>query len=347
MEIQKIIYSKIDERFNLIENKLRNSFSAVKANDEDVKKKLEELSNVIKNSTFSKDIADLNKKVQTNNESFSKFKKEMARDSLKREVVKEVMPLFNEKIDVGLKLVKLENKEMRKDFSDFKKKWENATEAKLNAGLEEMRANFASLDKKAVSEMRTLKSSTKRAISDQNGLIDQYSAKLENYSAELETEYAKSKKEISSSVERKIRDYKNASDAEVAKLTGQMAYLKGRVNSTLGKEEPVKQEKVAKKSFLKGFFAKKEKKDVSIVVEKKEDVKKAKLALKKNNTLFSNLVSLLADESPEMKVEFTPAKKVAKDVAKTVAIKSTKPVKKLEKQEESGFFNSIIKSLAD
>jgi len=266
MDIQKLI----DERFNLIENKLRNSFSAIKANDEDVRKKLSEISAKLEASCSG--LLNLEKKVSSNEEAFKKFKKEISRDGLKREIVKEIVPIFNEKIDLRLKSIQLENKELVKGLEDFKKKWSEASTEKLNAGLEEMRANFAKLDKKVVSDVKAFKSSTKKSISDQSKLIDQYSAKIEDYSAELEAGYAKSKKEIVSSAERKINEYKAECDSEINRLRGQIAYLKGKVSNEAG-------------------------------VENKEEKK----VVKKNKTLFKNLVSLLADESPEVKVE--PKKK--------------------------------------
>jgi hypothetical protein len=339
---------ELDKRTAVIEEKIRNSFKAAKADNDEIKKRIDEISVSLKNSTLSKDLADLNKKVDSNDSSFKKFKKDMARDSLKREVLKEVMPLFNEKINVGLKLVKLENKELKEELNSFKNKWSSANEAKLNTGLAEMRANFAKLDKKAISEMRALKTSTKRSISEQNSLMDQYSANLENYSVELEGHYSRSKKEILSSSERKFNDLKASNDEELARLRGQIAYIKGRVNKEIGVEEvPVKKVvvKESKKESKPGFFSKfvgilsdeGEKKEV-----KEVQVKSVKVQSKKDKSLFSNLVSLLADESPEIKVEFTPAKEVSK---KSKVVK--KPVKKLEKQEEKGFFNSIIKSMSD
>jgi len=277
MEIQKII----DERFNLIENKLRNSFSSIKANDEEVKRQLSEI--YAKLEKDSAELLDLNKKF----DSSEKFRKSISRDVLKREVAKEVMPILDKKIDASLKSIKNENKEMKADWN----RWADASDEKLNKGIEEMRANFAKLDKQSGYVIKSLKSSTGKRISEQNKLVDQYSAKIEAYSAELEANYAKSKKEMLAAVDRRI----NENNEEVAKLRGQVVYLKGRVNKTLGKEDASK---------------------------------------KKDKTIFKNLVSLLADESPEMKVE------VKKKAEK-------KPVKKLETKEGKGFFNSIVKSLSD
>lgn len=344
---------ELDKRTAVIEDKIRNSFRAIKADNDEMKKKIEEISASLKNSTLSNDLIELNKKVESNDSNFKKFKKEMARDSLKREVLKEVTPLFNEKINVGLKLVKLENKELVKELNEFKSKWSNASEAKLNTGLESMRVNFAKLDKKAISDLRTLKTSTKKAVSDQNKLIDQYSAKLEEYSVELEADHSKSKKEILTSSERKFNALKLENDEELARLRGQIAYIKGRVNKEIGVEEVVKiPEKKQVKESKPGLFSKfsvilskRKLKKEALLATKKAEVKEIKTQIQKDKNIFSNLISLLADESPEIKVEFTPAPKKKTSNKKAEVVK--KPVRKLEKQEESGFFNSIIKSMSD
>lgn len=342
---------ELDKRTAVIEEKIRNSFKAVKAENEEIKKRIDEISSSLKNSTLSKDLIELNKKVEDNDSSFKKFKKDMARDSLRKEVIREVVPLFNEKIDVGLKLVKLENKELVKELNEFKSKWSSANEAKLNAGLAEMRANFAKLDKKAISEMRTLKSSTKRAVSDQNSLIADYSAKIEAYSGELIDDYRRSKKEIERNNQKNFDTLKEEHNAEIQKLKGQMAYLKGRVNKELGVEEVVNKTDAKKitSSPKPGFFSKfskmvSAKKEAKKAELKKAELKQVSVASKKDNTIFSNLISLLSDESPNIKVEFTPAKKNGSAKKAEVVKKS---VKKLEKQEETGFFNSIIKSMSD
>jgi len=382
------IQDSFDRRTEVIEEKLRNSFRAIKIENEEIKKKIEEISASLKNSTLSNDLVNLTKKVESNDSNFKVFKKEMARDSLKKEVLKEVMPLFNEKINVGLKLVKLENKELVKELNEFKSKWSTANEAKLNAGLVEMRANFKKLDSEVKaneihntrlfekqnsysnSEIKAVKKSTRKGIDAQNKLIDDYSAKLEDYSAELEIGYNKSKKEILASSERKFNALKAENEEELARLRGQIAYIKGRVNKEIGAEVETKPVKVEKKVEVKkvvgqkkpGFFSniinlladddgKKKEKVVAKPAFVKVEVKEApKPALspkeKQNKNIFANLVSLLADESPEMKVKFTPAKTSKTPKVEKKEVVST-PVKKLGKQEENGFFNSIIKSLSD
>ncbi|MEI7718977.1 MAG: hypothetical protein WCI72_03850 [archaeon] len=413
-----------DERMELIEEKLRNSFRAVKADNDEIKKKIEELANAAKNSTFSKDIADLNKKVTTNDDSFRKFKKDVSVDGLRREVVKEVLPMFSEKIKVGLQSITKENNEMRKDLKAFKDKWASSSEEKLNKGLEEMRANFKKLDatakenqisniklfekqnSRSKSEIKAIKKSSRREIDAQNKLIDLYSAKLEEYSGELDEDFRRNKKEILSSSERKFNALKLENDEELTRLRGQIAYIKGRVNKEIGVEEkPVvkvekkvekkaevahagvpesakgrspagqkkakrsgpgffgriinllsdEDDKSTKKEVVKPVFAKVEKK-----IEVKPITKEVKVLDKKNDAktknIFANLVSLLADESPEMKIT---VKKLGKK-QKTITVKSvthagvspagqksTTPVKQLGKVEENGFFNSIIKSLSD
>ena len=383
----EFIQDALDRRMIVIEEKLRNSFRAIKVDNEEIRKKIDDLSNAVKNTDCSKGLEDLNKKIVSNEDSFKKFKKDISRDSMKKEVVREVLPIFNEKIKVGLQSFTKENKEMIKDLNAFKEKWASVSEEKLKVGLENMRANFAKLDKevknneinniklfekqnsRSRSEVKAVKNSTRKEIDAQNKLIDQYSAKLEEYSAELESGYSNSKKEILSSSERKFNALKLENDADVAKLKGQMAYLKGRVSKELGVEvkevKPVA--KVSEKKSVKGpgFFSKFVKllsdedgekivKPVLVKVEVKKveakPVVKKNTIAEKNKNIFSNLISLLADESPETKVTVKNTKQKVE-----VSKKSAKNYKSLPKaqafgekiKDDAGFFNSIIKSLSD
>ena len=358
----EFIDKKIDERMEVIESKLRNSFKAIKDDNDEIRKKIDNLSIAVANSskdlgslkeTVSKEAVDLNKKIASSDDSFKKFKKDVSADSLRRQVVTEVIPIFNEKIKAGLQSITKENKEMRKDLSAFKSKWTSASEEKLNKGLEEMRANFKKLDDEVKSvainniklfekqnnysnsEIKAMKSSMRKSVDAHASLIDQYSTKLEDYSAELEADYNKSKREILASSERKFNALKTESEEEIAKLRGQIAYIKGRVNKELGAEEETKPVAPKLKEVAK-----------EVKVDKKV-LRGSSHPSEKNKNIFANLVSLLADESPETKITVKKVEKKPKEIVAKSVDRPTTPVKKLGKQEGKGFFNSIVKSLAD
>jgi hypothetical protein len=184
-------FIELNKRMDLIETKSRNSFSEVRKNNELISSKIDRLTTLLGNDYFKlieDSISKLDKKIDLNDKSFKKFKKEMARETLRKEILKELA------LDVG---------------------------KKIKAGLDEVESRFKKLDREVkaneINNTRIVER-FKDDILEQNKLIDKYGAKLEEYSLHLEKSYLKDKKSLSSLTSRHISSLKG----EIKKLRAQI-----------------------------------------------------------------------------------------------------------------------------
>ena len=341
--IEKIVETKIQDKVSLVESKLRNSFRAVKEDNDQIKKSLANLTEAIRRREEAGGLKEevrqlglrIDKRVTEDDQLNAKLdviRKEISKEGVKDSVKKDLSEHFDKKISNSVEKLDKRAKELREEMGNYKKSvnaiFESNSsiiekeyadkEKEIDAKIDRQIKSIDKYKKDISFEFGVFKRATNSQVNEHKLVVDNNSSRIEAYSHELQEGYERSKKEIKSAVEKKIDVLQNE---DIRKLQGQISYLKGRINGVVGKEVSSTEKPVEVKS----------KKVMKVVAPVKT----------KDSTLFSNLISLLADESPEVKVNLT------KKVVQKPAEKPKKIVQKLEIKEDKGFFNSIIKSLAD
>ncbi len=204
--IEKIVNRKIECKFLVIEQKLRNSFQEMKKDNDSIKQKLQDIEKVFEKSninrelskireSFSKETEDLNKNLSEYKRKLNLLDSKISKKDIKSEVKKEIYPLFNNKLIDS-------NEKQRKDIQ---------------------------------TEIQETKDLFRDQIDTQNILIERASEKLER-------EFSDFKKEI----EKDFSKFNRRNDRNIRKLRGEVSYLKRNRNITLKEEKAkldIKEEK--------------------------------------------------------------------------------------------------------
>ena len=185
------LFSTIDRKFQVIEDKLRNSFQAIKKDKEEMEKKISVLSSNLNKigsgeeigelrAYFQKEINFLKEKVSENAEKTEKLDSKIDKTDIKSNVRKEIEPIFDKKI------------EKQREKSQEEKE-------KLEKRIKELENEFNS-------DIRQQELNTERTID-----------KIENSLRKLQEEF-----------ERKISNSEKKNLEEIKTLKRQIVYLKGR-----------------------------------------------------------------------------------------------------------------------
>jgi myosin heavy subunit len=309
------INNRIEEKFNLIENKLRNSFQAIKQDNDFIKKKIQELNILFETGNTSKvltdfnklraetnlDFADLKKTLTSNIESLKKNIKEEVKTSLRKEVYSE----FEKKIDKKFEKFEKTSKNTKDDFSFHKKDIQKQVDCmgkRVNDFQDSLNRNLEDKKTETVNQVKTQNSSLKRDVSN-----------WKRYFSE------------------RIDSDLKARDEKITKLEHQIAYLKGRIKSNSEQEYTIEVTK----------------EDKNKVKNKKSEDKNLTEKRNRLREMFANVVNSLADpdnSSNHKKNNKQQYKSVIKPVKKN---KNLKEVKKLEKSNDKNFLTKIVDSLSD
>lgn len=234
-QVRKYLDERIDEKINLIEDKLRNSFQAIKKDNEFIKDKIKELgesiasSNSVKvfrefdkfradikvdfneiKSNVEKSISEFKKnEVEPLGKEFGALRKEISKQNVKEDIKnhlrKEVYAEFEKKIDKRFEKISSVEKEMKKDVSSYKKE----VLGKTDYAIENLNATASGLRKNIEDE----KEAFARVVKSRN--------------SSLEREFSQLKNKISDKLYASFEER----DEKIVKLERQVSYLKGKVNS--------------------------------------------------------------------------------------------------------------------
>lgn len=325
VNIQEHIDQRIEGRFEIIENKLRNSFQAIKQDNDFIKKKIQELNTIFENSNSKKvmtdfdklksdttlDFNDLKKTITSNVENLRKeINKKNIKEDVKSTLRKEVYSEFEKRIDK--KFEKFENcsKDIKNDFSFHKKDIQKQVDCmgeRVNDFQDSINKNVEEKAQTTVKEVKTQNSSLKSDVS-----------KWKRYFSE------------------RIDEDLKARDEKITKLERQIAYLKGRINSNSDQEfvVEVSKEKEAKKPTK------------AVVPNKNNALIEKRMKLRE---MFANIVNSLADSDSEIKSKQVQKKEAYVSVIKPIKQDKKKilPSKKLEKTNDKSFISKIVDSLSD
>lgn len=325
VNIQEHIDQRIEGRFEIIENKLRNSFQAIKQDNDFIKKKIQELNTIFENSNSKKvmtdfdklksdttlDFNDLKKTITSNVENLRKeINKKNIKEDVKSTLRKEVYSEFEKRIDK--KFEKFENcsKDIKNDFSFHKKDIQKQVDCmgeRVNDFQDSINRNVEEKAQTTVKEVKTQNSSLKSDVS-----------KWKRYFSE------------------RIDEDLKARDEKITKLERQIAYLKGRINANSDQEFVVEvtKEKEAKKPAK------------AVVPNKNNALIEKRMKLRE---MFANIVNSLADSDSEIKSKPVQKKEAYVSVIKPIKQDKKKilPSKKLEKTNDKSFISKIVDSLSD
>lgn len=325
VNVQEHIDQRIEGRFEIIENKLRNSFQAIKQDNDFIKKKIQELNTIFEGSNSKKvlnefdkfrgditiDFNDIKKTLTTD---VSALRKEINKKNIKEDVKttlrKEVYSEFEKRIDK--KFEKFENcsKDIKSDFTFHKKDIQKQVDCmgeRVNDFQDSINKNVELAASTTVKEVKTQNSSLKSDVS-------------------------KWKKYFSERIDEDLK----ARDEKITKLERQIAYLKGRINSNSEQEfvvEVTKEKEVKKSANVK-------------VDQKKNAILEKRTKLRE---MFANIVNSLADSDSEVKSKPVEKKKEAY-VSVIKPLENKKKIvisKKLEKTNDKSFISKIVDSLSD
>lgn len=392
---------KVEDKFNIIESKLRNSFQGVKKDIDSISIKIQELNNLIDKTGARKvltefeklkantilDVNDIRKKTSDSIVTFSekeikplkaqikKLEEKEIKSSLKTELTQDL----NKKIEQKFEKFEKRTEQLRKDVEGYKKYSDEAIENKFNSYRENL-DKLNKLEQKIVkdsikkqenyirkesnymkSEIETANYAFRNEIDNQSRAIEEIYRKIGAFTEEVNSLVQSEKRSFSSTLKSNISKLQRETTNELDLLRRQMSYLKGRVNSTEGKEkttiEPklksTKTESSSSRYFANLFKQAKESpnKQVKLPKEKKLTIEFEMEDTKKNRKgFFSRLIDSLSDESPEKPKEaqqdYPKGKKPSIKIEK-VKIKQVEPKVQTKREETRSFFSSIIDSLAE
>lgn len=340
MEMQRVVDSRINEKFNIIEDKLRNSFHAMKNDNELIKSRIKELSELIEKSSTNKVLIEMDK-LRANVLLDINQIKENTKKSLLDFSQNDIMPLRKEVKDLRSEINKKNLKEdiknqLRKDLlTEFEKKIDKRFE-KFDNKTKEVKDEVAEYRKSTLKKAEDLYSSFEESS---NSLKESLENTNENFIGKVRKESSSLKRDFSSwrkYFDEKIDDKLNEKDERIEKLERQISYLKGRINSLGGKD--VKDEKKGIESIFGKLMEGLSSEDV--VVEKKlakpAKKKSVKVENKRDKTrgFFSGIINSLADD-------------VSKEQKKQERVVRIKNSKKLNQESDKSFMDKIVDSLSD
>jgi hypothetical protein len=350
--VKGYIDEKVEDKFKLIENKLRNSFQAVKEDNELIKEKLKELGEGIEASNSRKVLKDFDKfraevlmdldqikdQIKNNAEELrinsivpvkdevkamrKELNKKNIKEDVKNQLRKEVLVEFEKKIDNRWKEFSEESKEMKKNF---------------NQEAESLRGIFADKVSLVNHEGESLKSAFSRKLSELKKENSSYKKELSNkttYAIENVNATARALKDhFEAEKEAFARNVKSRNNA----LEKEITIVKEKISDKLYESFKERDEKILKVerqiAYLKGKLRGE---DVSEIPEiKKVESKKSVKSKDEQKPFFIRVLTGKEDSK--------------KSKAKTVEVKAApkkREFKKLEK-DEKGFFDKIVDSLAD
>jgi hypothetical protein len=268
---------KIEEKFNVIESKLKNSFQGVKRDIDSISIKIQELNNLIDKTGARKvltefeklkantrlDIEDIRKKTSDSVISVSekeikplkaqikKLEEKEIKSSLKAELTQDL----SKKIDQKFEKFEKRTEQLRKDVEGYKKYSDESIENKFNS-FRENADKFIKLEQKLLkdslkkqenyikkesnylnSEIETANYKFRNEIDNQSRLIEEIYRKIGVFTEEVNSLVQSEKKSFSSTVKSNISKLQRETTDELDLLRRQMSYIKGRVNYVEGKEK--------------------------------------------------------------------------------------------------------------
>ncbi len=239
VELREIINKRIDERISIVENKLRNSFQAMRKDNEQIRNILKDLDERIKSSSaksvdsleFEKKISELNKTVETkfneNKEDLSKLKKEISKEDLKKNLSKEIL------------------NELKPYFSDLSKKQKEEFKELDKDNLKKISKNFDSFNEKS----EDLKKDFLMFKHEFIGLRNDWEDTKNNLGRELKELLRQTEKGF----ERPLNDLRNqivSLKARNTVLTRELNSLKGNGHKEVLKEIKTIKQKKKKKGLI-------------------------------------------------------------------------------------------------
>jgi hypothetical protein len=326
-QVKKYLDERIDQKFNLIEDKLRNSFQAMKKDNEFIKDKIKELGESVASSNSARVFREFDKfradvKVDFNEikgnveksisefkkndvsplkEEFGALKKEISKQNVKNEIKgqlrKEIYSEFEKKIDNKFEKFSGVAKETSKDVASYRKDVLNKT----NYAIENLNATSNSLKQVVEGE----KEAFARVVKARNSSLDK--------------EFSKLKVNISD----KLYSAFEERDQKIEKLERQVSYLKGKVKE-VNVEVVEKAPEIPHFKQIKDVPQKKSKETVKVVEDKQKPF----------------FIRVLTGK-------FGKSDKIEEKKSDKKMVKPTKEFKKLGQESDKGFFSSIVDSLSD
>jgi hypothetical protein len=367
----------IDEKFNLIESKLRNSFQAVKSHNESIMNKVQDLENLFDKAGAKKllvefeklkanlilDINDVKKQTSDSISNFTEkeikpikkqvlnLEKKEIKSALKTELSKEL----ENKIDKKFEKFEKRTEAIRKDVLGYKKYADDAIESKFDSYREnadklaklehklvkdsiKKQENFVKRENKDMRfDIGIARSSFRKELDGQTEVIDLMNRKLEEYTSQIADIAQNEKKYFLSSVKSNISRFEKTNTEEIETLRRQISYLKGRVNGLLNKN------------------------NVPLQPEPKFSRSKSKAFISDLIASFSEKQKAPKPKKVKLEVKIEAPKTKAKNIfsrfidslsddeeVKIKKIEEKKPAKiQTEREKTRTFFSSIINSLAE
>jgi DNA repair exonuclease SbcCD ATPase subunit len=193
----------IERKFESIEDKLRNSFQAIKKDKEKLEKELSSLQDQLNNMSYSKEISELRVYFQ-----------------------KEINLLKERVFDAEDKTKKLDSKLDKQDLKgSVKRELESIFDKKFDKELERQRNKVEDEKNEILVKIKQLEKSFDGEIRNQESKTDRSIQQAQDSLEKLQVDF-----------KRKIADSRQESLDEIQSLKRQIAYLKGRV----GKEQEAK-----------------------------------------------------------------------------------------------------------
>jgi DNA repair exonuclease SbcCD ATPase subunit len=142
------IHKQIENKFFLIEKRLKNSFQAIKKDNDSIKGKIQILEDSCKEldikQDFEAEITELKKGLSENKEKTNSLESKISKKDIKEQVKKEIFPIFETKLKSFAKKEKIDSElnKLRDSFEELKKANEK---------------NLIELDRKNREEIKKLK----------------------------------------------------------------------------------------------------------------------------------------------------------------------------------------------
>lgn len=252
--VREYLERRVNEKFNMIEDKLRNSFREIRRDNEIIKDKISALDNNIKNSSYgrllreldrvksemsknhreildkiNKEIGELrNNEVKKNTENIKSIDKELRKDDLKGTIRKDLQKEIDEKLKKDVGNLKEIEKNMKKDISTYK---ENISSS-MTTIVNERDARMKEIEK----ELATLSKELKKEISEisKKGIIyikDSANGKKNDTIKEPPRSLKKEAKKTEKKIEKEDNKKSGKNNKKVKKLDKQENFFERIINS--------------------------------------------------------------------------------------------------------------------
>ncbi len=302
---EKIVDSKIEDHFRVIEFKLRNSFQAIKKDNDLIKAKISELNGLFDRSNFKKISVEFQKLKKEVSESLDKIRKENKEDiskfaqaelrpikeslskldkkNIKKSLQKEISYLLDKKVDSKFDTFKKRTEQIRKELNSLVKEGSESIK-----DLSDKQKSFVIRANKDVkSDLNLTRTSFRSELDSQRTQIEETQKKLNDQIENLNKLIQDERDYALNNIKSNIKSVETSRKEEINKINRQIGYIKGRLNS-LG----LKDSKVGQKTFFNSIISSLSDGD-SVIVEKK--AKKLPTSQKKQKTFMSKIVDSLSD----------------------------------------------------